>query len=100
MPVSTATGAPTVWVELDGVRRQSILDSGSSMSLIQPGISQAEITTIQMAPVGITGDELPMTGAQVIEFSMGGEALHHSFGVCALQTVSWGLISWWHTKHS
>jgi hypothetical protein len=69
VPGSTATGAPAVWVELDGVQRQ-----------VQPGISLAEITVIQMAPVGIEGDE-PQ-----------GEALHHDFGVCAVPTEADGLL--------
>jgi hypothetical protein len=41
------------------------------MCLIQPETSRAEVLKTSVAPVGITGDELPLKGEQRIEFTLG-----------------------------
>jgi hypothetical protein len=64
--VSTDSGAPTVSVYLEGRTRRFLIDTGSSICLIQPGTSRAEVLKTSVAPVGITGEELPLKGEQRI----------------------------------
>jgi hypothetical protein len=62
------------------------------MCLIQPGTSHAEVKVTDIAPVGITGDELPLKGEQLIEFTLGGKVFRHRFAVCVLPTKADGLL--------
>jgi hypothetical protein len=57
-------------VEVD-VHRRFIADTGWSISLIEPGDSRSIVSATSVSPVGITGDELPIKGEEVIEFSLG-----------------------------
>jgi sugar/nucleoside kinase (ribokinase family) len=64
VPLSTTIDIPTVLVELDGVQRPFIIDTGGAVCLIEPGISDAETTTTNIVPVAITGDQLPLQWEQ------------------------------------
>jgi hypothetical protein len=86
------SGAPTVSVYLEGRTRQFIIDTGSSMCLIQPGTSQAEVNKTNISLVGITGDELPLKGEQFNELTLGGKVFRHRFGVCVLPTKADGIL--------
>jgi hypothetical protein len=88
----TTTGAPTVTVLLEGVVRRFIIDTGSSITLIQPGISRAKITRTDIAPIGITGKFLPVKREQYIGFTIAGKAVRQRVGVCALPTEAEGLL--------
>jgi hypothetical protein len=39
--------------------------------LIQPNVSSVEIRASAIAPIGITGDRLPLQGEKIIEFRLG-----------------------------
>ena len=51
---------PTVRVNIRGVIREFIVDSGSNVSLIQPGIYRSEVRSSSTTSFGVTGDELDM----------------------------------------
>jgi hypothetical protein len=90
--VSTVSGATTVSVYLEGRTRQFIIDTRSRLCLIQPGTSRAGVNTTSIAPVGITGGELPLKGEQFIDLTIGGKVFRHRFGVCVLLTKADGLL--------
>jgi hypothetical protein len=58
-----------------------MIDTGSSMCLIQPGTSYAKVKATNIAPLGITGDELTLKGEQLTELTLGGKVFRHRFGV-------------------
>jgi hypothetical protein len=77
---------------LEGVVRRFVIDTGSTISLIQPGISRAKVAKTDIAPIGITGKVLPLQGEQEIEFTIAGKAVRQRVGVCALPTEAEGLL--------
>jgi hypothetical protein len=90
--VSTLIGAPNVSVYLQGKTRQFILDTGSSMCLIQPGTSRVVVNKINKAPVGITVDELTLKGDHFVELTLGAKFFAIA-SACAyyqsMQTAYW-----------
>jgi len=78
-------GAPIVRAAI-GRPRTVLVDTGSSISLIQPGVSTTEITHASVTPFGITGDELPVKGEQRVIITINGETYTHMFCVCELAT--------------
>jgi hypothetical protein len=94
--VSTVSGAPNVSVYLEGRSREFIIDTESSMCLIQPGTSRVEVNKTNKAPVGITGDELPLKGEQFIELTLGGKvfSIASAYAYCQpKRTAYWEQIS-------
>jgi hypothetical protein len=71
-----------VEVTLESKPRRLLLDTGSSLCLIQPGVSASKIQAADTNPVGITGDALPLQGEQLIEFTLGNKTYRQKFGVC------------------
>ena len=63
-------GKPTVRVNIRGVSRGFIVDSGSSVSLIQPGIYRSEVRPSSTTSFGLTGDEIDILGEQDVQFSL------------------------------
>jgi hypothetical protein len=51
-------GAPTICVDVAGAARTFMLETGSSISLIQPGISSSEISETNVSPIDVTGANL------------------------------------------
>jgi hypothetical protein len=62
------------------------------MCLIQSGTSRAGVNNTSIAPVGITGDELPLKGEHFIDLTPGGKVFRHGFGVCVLPTKADGIL--------
>jgi len=58
-------------VEVEGQLHQFLVDSGASLSLVKPGISQAEVRPTNTATRGITGTKLKSLGTQIIEIKLG-----------------------------
>jgi hypothetical protein len=69
-----------------GHLRPFLVDTGSSVSQVQPGISSEKMTRAEVAPYGITGDELNIKGEQNLKFNINGQLYRHKFCVCALST--------------
>jgi hypothetical protein len=52
VPVQTRSGTPTVHVEIAGAQREFVLDTGSGISLIQPGVYPSEVKPTNLCPFG------------------------------------------------
>jgi hypothetical protein len=91
-PISTVGGVPVIQLSTDNEPRQFLIDTGSSICLIQPKVSSIEIRDSAIAPIGITGDRLPLQGEQIIEFRLGSRKFHQKFGVCVLPTFCDGVL--------
>lgn len=83
---------PTVLVQIQGVKRTLILDSGSCCSILQPGVVDEPIGCTDFAPFGVTGKKLEVQGEQTIKFLMGNVTFSHNFVVCKLPTNAAGIL--------
>jgi hypothetical protein len=90
--VQTRFGTPSVNVEIAGTQREFLLDTGSGISLIQPGVYPSEVKPTNVCPFGVTWKELVLKGAQEVIFYLGGKRLSHQFCVCALPTEADGTL--------
>jgi len=63
-----------------------MIDPGSSVSLIQPGVSASKLNRAIVTPFGVTGDELQVKGDQRVTFTINGEEFVHVFCVCTITT--------------
>jgi predicted aspartyl protease len=89
--ISLEFGSPTVSMEIEGDWRNLIIDTGSNVSILQPGVSQV-IGTTPDRPYVVSGQSLDVEGCQHVSFALGGRQLTHKFLVCALPTQADGLI--------
>ena len=64
-------------VQVEGIIHQFLIDSGASVSLIKPGVSQAEIAPTDLAARGITGAKLKSLGTQEVEIQLGNRTYTH-----------------------
>ena len=71
---------------IGGRFRTVLLDTGSSISLIQPGVCGTEINRATVTPYGVTGEELRVKGEQRVIFTINGETYTHDFCVCSVAT--------------
>ena len=85
-------GTPSVSLQIEGKQISLIIDTGSSISILQPGVSRGEVTTYDIKPYGVTGEVLDEKGWQCLSFELGGQEFHHSFLVCSLPTESAGIF--------
>ena len=85
-------GAPTIQATISGLHRTFIVDTGSSISLIQPGVCSNEVRPTNLSPFGVTGNELQITGAQEVELHLNGKKFRHQFRVCSLPTKADGIV--------
>ena len=90
--MSLEQGTPTVSVEIEGVSRRLILDSGSNVSVLQPGVSRSDVRVTAQKPHGVTGDLLDIKGLQTVSFSLNGREYSNAFLVCPLPTEAAGLF--------
>jgi hypothetical protein len=79
-------GAPLVRAMIEGCPRVILVDTGSCVSLIQPGLSASQIRRTIVTPYGVTGDELRVEGNQQMSFIINGEEFVHAFCVCKIAT--------------
>src|SRR5215510_12548829 len=85
-------GPPTVVVEIQGAERILIVDSGSSCSLLQPGLADVPLESTTFEPFGVTGDSLNVVGKQEVQFQMGEVTFTHPFLVSKLPTSADGIL--------
>jgi hypothetical protein len=85
-------GTPTIMVEIEGVRRDLILDTGSNISIFQPGMSTRDVRCTSVKPYGITGETLEIRGQQTVFFEFKKHKFRHSFYVYSLTTKATVLI--------
>ena len=91
-PISTVGGAPLIQLPIDNEPRHFLIDTASSICLIQPNVSSVEVRASDIAPIGITGDRLQLQGEQLVEFRLGCRKFSQKFGVCALPTSCDGVL--------
>ena len=93
-PVNIALecGTPLISVCIEGTSRNLILDTGSNVSIIQPGISSSDVKVTDARPYGVTGEVLGIKGRQTVSFRLNGREFKHTFLVCSLPTEAAGII--------
>ena len=77
---------------MEGVSRCLILDTGSNVSILQPGVSSCDVRVTAQKPHGVTGDLLDIKVLQSASFSLNGREYTHAFLVCSLPTEAAGLL--------
>ena len=92
VPILLQHGTPTISAEIRGMPRNLILDTGSNISIMQPGISRSNVQVTMPEPYGVTGDVLDIRGQQSVTFLLNGIEFTHSFLVCSLPTKAAGLL--------
>ena len=66
--------------------KRLIIDTGSNVSILKPGVSCGEIKESLLKPFGVTGEALDVVGQQQLSFTLGGQRLNHPFLICPLPT--------------
>jgi hypothetical protein len=90
--VQSRARTPTDNVEIAGTQREFVLDTGSGISLIQPGVYSSEVKPTNLSPFGVTGKELEIKEVQDVLLHLGGKKFSHQFCVCSLPTEADGII--------
>ena len=70
-----------------------IVDTGSSISLIQQGVCSSKVRPTDLIPFGVTGKEREMRGTQDVKFWLNNREFSHQFCVCSLPTDADGIIA-------
>jgi hypothetical protein len=92
MRVKLVAGAPAIQATVSGSHRAFIVDTSSSISLIQLGVCSSEVTPSNLSPFGVTGNELEILGVQEVEFYLNDRRFCHHFCVCSLPTHADGNV--------
>jgi TRAP-type uncharacterized transport system substrate-binding protein len=79
-------------LEIEGRAKRLIIDTGSNVSILQPGVSNRELKESLLKRFGVTGDDLDVRGQQQVSFTLRGQRLDHLFLVCPLPTETAGLL--------
>jgi hypothetical protein len=58
-----------------------IIDTGSNISILQPGVSRRDVRSTAVRPNGVTGEALDIKRQQLVSFVLGGRKFSHIFGV-------------------
>jgi len=72
--------------------KRLIIDTGSKVSILQPGVSRRDVRVTVMKPYGVTGEALDIKGQQLVSFVLGRRKFTHTFLVCPLPTDKDGLF--------
>jgi len=84
--------ALTISVEIEGMARRLILDTGFNVSIMQPGLSTGDVIVTLTRPYGVTGETLDIRGQQLVSFTLEGRQYRHPFLVFSLPTDAAGLL--------
>ena len=85
-------GSPTVSLEIEEELENLIVDNGSNMSILQPGVLKSDVRGTAVNPYGVTGETLDKQGQQRVFFVLAGRKFSHTFLVCPLPTKADGLL--------
>jgi len=85
-------GTPTVQVEIEGMPISLNIDTGSNVSILQPGMSKRDVSVTTTRPFGVTGEVLDIKGLQSVTFTLNGHEFTHTLPVCALPAEAAGLL--------
>jgi hypothetical protein len=83
---------PTISVEIERMSRRLIIDTCSTVSILEPGVSRGDVEITHSEPCRVTGDILDIKGQGSVSFALDGCEYQHTFLVCALPTKTAGLI--------
>jgi len=89
--VALEHGTPSISVRIEEVRIL-ISDTGTNISILQPGVSKSEVRHTDMRPYEVTGEILDVKGRQAVSFELGGREFNHQFLACSLPTDAGGLL--------
>jgi hypothetical protein len=92
VPVQSRVGTLTVDVEIACTQKEFALDTGSGISLIQPGVYTSEIKPTNLSPFGLTGKELEIKRVQDVLLHLGGKKFSHQFCICSVPTEADGIL--------
>ena len=92
VPMLLERGTPSLTLDIEGVRRRLIIDTGSNVSIMKPGVASSDISATPLKPFGVTGKTLDVRGRQTVTFKLGGREFKHTFLVCQLPTDAAGLL--------
>jgi hypothetical protein len=67
--ISTEFGSPIISMEVEGEQRKLIVDTGSNVSILQPGVSRIRTSATPVRPYGLTGEILDVKGQQHVSFA-------------------------------
>jgi hypothetical protein len=79
-------------VQIGGVDRRLILDTGSSISLIHPDVAVGDMLDADVSPIGVAGATMCIDGVQEVEFRLQNCTFHHPYYVCELPTEMDGIV--------
>jgi len=85
-------GTSSIFVDIEGMSRRLILDTGFSDSILRPGMSRCYVKVTGMKPYGVTGKVLDIKDRQSLSFEIHGHRFKHAFLVCSLPTEVAGLL--------
>jgi hypothetical protein len=85
-------GSPSITLEIEGRARQLVIDTGSTVSILQPSVSSRVMMETPLKPFGVTGDALKIIGQQRVSFVLKGREFEHTFVVCPLPTRVAGIL--------
>jgi len=60
--VAMEHGTPSIKADIEGVERSLNIDTGSDVSILQPGISCNALRSTTLRPHGLTGETLDVKG--------------------------------------
>ena len=90
--VSVEHGTPSITVHIEGELRSLIIGTGSTVSILQQGVSKSDLSIKVLKPFGVTGEVLDIKWRQLVSLTMGGREFHHEFLVCTLPTEAAGIL--------
>jgi hypothetical protein len=76
--IYTEQCAPMILVEMEGKPRSLIIDTGSCVSILKPGVSQGKLEVTNLLPHGETGEALTV-GRQTLYLLIAGSRVYHTF---------------------
>lgn len=82
---------PVIDVFIQGTHKRFLIDTGASVSLVQPGTANTPLCQTTLKPQGVTGEALHVLGTQAIEFTIGNRNFAHDFIVSKLPIPADGL---------
>ena len=77
---------------MQGQLHQCVVDSGASLSLLKPGVSQTEVRPTNAAAREISGTKLKSSGNQIIEIKLGNRIYKHEFLITPLDVEYSGVL--------
>jgi hypothetical protein len=92
VPIVWEKDTPTIVVDIEGMSRRLILDTGSSVSILQPGTWRREVQSSRAEPFGLTRDVPDIKGQQTVSFPMNGRSFEHTSLVSSIPNEADSLI--------